>query len=74
MMGVMILIIILVLLIMRLDGVRGPHSQLGDLHHGQAVRKAVFGRVFRLPERRSLSVTCENSWYCRELSDHNVCS
>ena len=25
-----------------------------DLQHGQAVRKAVFGRVFRLPERRSL--------------------
>ena len=41
-----------------MDGGRGPHSQLGDLHHGQAVRKAVFGKVFRLPERRSLSVTC----------------
>ena len=27
-------------------------------HHGQAVRKAVFRRVLRLPERRSLSVTC----------------
>ena len=40
------------------DGGRGPHSHLGDLHHGQAVRKTVFGKVFRLPERRSLSVTC----------------
>ena len=37
---------------MSICGGRGPHSQLGDLHHGQAVRKAVFGRVFRLPERR----------------------
>ena len=44
---------------------RGPHSQLGDLHHGQAVRKAVFGRVFRLPERRSLSVTLKALWLFR---------
>ena len=29
---------------------QGPHSQLGDLHHGQAVRKAVFGRVFSFKE------------------------
>ena len=38
-------------------GGKGPHSKLGDLHHGQAVRKAVFGRMFRLPERHTFSVT-----------------
>ena len=34
--------------IQSLGGGRGPHSQLGDLHHGQAARKAVFGRVFNI--------------------------
>ena len=38
-----------------------------DLQHGQAVRKAVFGRVFRLPERRSLSVTCLAKSLCKWL-------
>ena len=41
-------------IILRLGCGRAPHSQLGNLHHGQAVRKSVFGRVFRLPERRSI--------------------
>ena len=54
-----------------IDGVRGPHSQLGDLHHGQAVRKAVFGRVFRLPERRSLSVTCLAKSLCPKALNTN---
>ena len=34
----------------RLGGGRGPHSQLGDLHHGQAARKAILGRVFSFNE------------------------
>ena len=57
-----------------LGGGRGPHSQLGDLHHGQAVRKAVFGKVFRLPERRSLSVTCLAKSLCPKALNTRIAS
>ena len=61
-------------IIQSICGGRGPHSQLGDLHHGQAVRKAVFGRVFRLPERRSLSVTCLAKSLCPKALNTNIAS
>ena len=49
-------------------------SQLDNLHHGQAVRKAVFGRVFRLPERRTLSVTCLAKSLCPKALNTNIAS
>ena len=48
--------------------------QLSNLHHGQAVRKAVFGRVFRLPERRTLSVTCLAKSLCPKALNTKIAS
>ena len=49
-------------------------SQQDNLHHGQAVRKAVFGRVFRLPERRTLSVTCLAKSLCPKALNTKIAS